>query len=86
MKDAQPLEGKLKEFMDSATGDTTLHFDVMLIFSNALKHSIEARIFAVLNSEILSMMRYLLFFSPSIILSINKQMYSINSINNLSTE
>ena len=35
MKDAQPLEGKLKEFMDSATGDTTLHFDVMLIFSNA---------------------------------------------------
>ena len=34
LKDAQPLEGKLKEFMDSATGDTTLHLDVMLIFSN----------------------------------------------------
>ena len=35
LKDAQPLEGKLKEFMDSATGDATLLFVVMLIFSNA---------------------------------------------------
>ena len=38
LKDAQPLEGKLKEFMDSATGGTTLHFDVMLIFSNTQQY------------------------------------------------
>ena len=34
LKDAQPLEGKLKEFMDSATGDTTPLFDAVLKFSN----------------------------------------------------